>query len=147
MIEIAEAVALGLVASPALLVGRFGFLRWRAGRRNRDELCGDCGEALYRPPAYATPALVEGRMVCGACGARGRRRMKGALVVGGALSALALGVATGAVFLGVGGWALPALVAAQYGGAFGGALLWMRRKNRVAIAELPAAAPGWSVED
>jgi predicted lipid-binding transport protein (Tim44 family) len=138
MIDLAMTALWAVCATPAALAGYAGFFSWRARRRNARELCGHCGGPQYAAPGYEAPALVQGRVACAPCAARSRRRVGGALAVAGVLSGAAvLGTVTAAA-VGTGGWALPVLVTLEYAGIFGGAVAWMKRRNRAARTALAA---------
>ncbi|HEX8319449.1 hypothetical protein [Longimicrobium sp.] len=142
ILETAALVA--LVSVPAAAAVRAGFLSWRGRRRNQRDLCADCAGPHYAAPAYDAPALVQGRTVCGPCAARHRRRLRVALGLVAVLTGTAVVGGVAAAAMGAIGWGLPALLAAEYAAVFGGALAWMKRRNRQAHQELLAgtgAAP------
>ncbi len=131
-------IAQGTLGLVVALPGYAIFYSWRARRRNRRELCGHCGGPQYAPGTLEGPSVVQGMLVCAPCAARLRRRYVLALSCVGALVAV---VVTSGTLAAIGGSApfgpLQALViAAEYGGFFGGALWWMRRRNRQKLLEL-----------
>lgn len=136
---ILETAALAAISGvPALAATYAGYFSWRGRRRNERDLCADCAGPHYAAPAYEAPALVQGRTVCGPCAARHRRRMSVALSAAGVLSgaavvAMGVGAAAGTI-----GWAAPAVVGAEYVAVFGGAVAWMKRRNRKARLEIAA---------
>lgn len=142
MIDWIQAAALAVCSTPALGAGYAGFFAWRARRRNAAGVCGHCGGPQYAAPSYGTPALVQGRLVCAPCAVRSRRRTAVALGTAGALTGAAVLATTTAAVVGTGGWVLPAVVAVEYVGVFGGAVAWMKRRNRSAARTLPAPGTG-----
>lgn len=142
MIEWAQAAALALCSTPLVGVGYAGFFSWRARRRNADGRCGHCGGPQYAAPAYDAPALVQGRLVCGTCAGSHRRRATVALATAGTLSGVAVLSMVAMAAAGTASWAVPAVVGVQYLGVFGGAVAWMKRRNRAAVRLLddPAKA-------
>lgn len=136
---ILETAALAAISGiPAAAATYAGFFSWRGRRRNERELCADCAGPQYAAPAYEAPALVQGRTVCGPCAARHRRRMSVALGAAGVLSGAAVVAMGVGATVGTIGWALPAVVGAEYVAVFGGALVWMKRRNRKAQLEIAA---------
>ncbi|HEX8395476.1 MAG TPA: hypothetical protein VF665_24205 [Longimicrobium sp.] len=133
-----SAVAALLCTLPATAAGYAGYFSWRGRKRNRAELCATCAGPQYAAPAYEAPSLVQGRLTCAPCAARHRTRVRVALGAAGALSTAAVaGTATVAV-IGGGGLLLPVAVTLEYAGIFGGAVVWMKRRNRAAHRELQA---------
>ncbi|HEX7240550.1 MAG TPA: hypothetical protein VF263_09805 [Longimicrobiaceae bacterium] len=140
---IPEAILAGACAvfsTPVLAAGYWGWRRTRARRRNAADLCARCSGPLYTAGTGEGPSLVEGRLHCAHCAARLRLRTHlGLLALGGwgASSLLAAGVVAwseGAVA----GLGLGAAVVAQTAVYGGGAVAYMRRRNRLALRELEA---------
>ena len=135
-----------LAAIPASMISLATFRSWRSTRRNRSELCGDCGGALYVPQTFAGPSLVQGKLVCEKCAEKQRRKLKRALVTaalwtGGVMASTALVAIASPASLGRLPWLVVAGVAVEYTAIFGGALAWMKRANRRAAAELGIELP------
>jgi hypothetical protein len=133
-------VALATIcALPATAAAYAGFDSWRGRKRNDAGLCARCAGPQYAAPAYGAPSLVQGRMMCAPCADRLRTRTRIALLAAGALSVTAVAATAMAAALSTGGWLLPVVVAGEYCAMFGGAVAWMKRRNRAAARELPAA--------
>ncbi len=141
MIELGSIAAAAVCAVPGVMAAYAGYFSWRGKRRNADGVCAHCGGPQYAAPGYEAPALVQGRLACAKCAARSRTRVRTALVAAGSLSAAAVIVAGTAAVTGASGIAFPLIVVGQYAGVFGGAVAWMKRRNRLALAESPALAP------
>lgn len=105
-------------------------------------VCAHCAGPKYAAPAYYPPALVQGRIVCGPCAARHRRRTTVALVTSGTLSGVAVLSTVGIAVAGTAGWAVPVVVGVQYVGVFGGAVAWMKRRNRAPVRALTKGEAG-----
>ena len=132
-------LAVSLAVIPASLTAHAVQYLRRARRRNAAERCGHCAGALYAAPTYEPPHLVQGIQTCAPCARQGRRRIAIALGAAAALTGLAVvgGTAIAATSaLGPASAAAPALLLAEYGVVFGGAVMWMKRQNRVAAQRL-----------
>jgi hypothetical protein len=143
MVPILE-VVLGLLAvTPVAGAAYAAAFAYRAGRRNAVERCGHCGGPQYASGALTGPSLVQGRLVCAACAARSARRMQ--LALGGTVAlggAVVIGTTLGAALSGGGAfWWFPTAAVVQYSLLTGGAVTWMKRRNRLAGRALtPGAA-------
>lgn len=135
---LATAALAAICALPATAAGYAGYFSWCGRRRNDAELCARCAGPQYAAPAYDAPSLVQGRVMCAPCADRLRVRTRLALVTAGSLSVTAVAAMGMAAALSTGGWLLPVVVAGEYCAMFGGAVLWMKRRNRAAARELPA---------
>lgn len=139
MLLISTILALSLAAIPASLAAYAVQFNRRARRRNAAERCGHCAGALYAAPTYEPPHLVQGIQACAPCARRGRRRLVVALGAAASLTGLAVvgGAAVAATSpFGALSAAAPTLLLAEYGAVFGGAILWMKRQNRVEARRL-----------
>lgn len=139
---LATAALATICALPATAAGYAGWFSVRGRRRNREELCARCAGPQYAAPAYEAPSLVQGRMMCAPCADALRTRTRIALVTAGSLCVTAVTAMGMAASASGWGWLLPLAVAGEYAGVFGGAVLWMKRRNRAAARELPAGTSG-----
>jgi hypothetical protein len=126
-------LALSLAAIPASLTAHAVQYVRRARRRNAAERCGHCAGALYAAPHYEPPHLVQGIQTCAPCARQGRRRL--AMALGGAAALTGLAVVGGTAIaatsaLGPVSEVAPALLLAEYGMVFGGAVVWVKRQTR-----------------
>jgi hypothetical protein len=137
LINIVVATLGAIPVAGALYVAAFAH---RAKKRNAVEQCGHCGGPLYVTGAFAGPSLIQGQLACAPCVRRSARRMGLALGATALLgSAVVIATALGAALNGGGAyWWFPAAAAGQYGLFVGGALTWMKRRNRKAATALAA---------
>ena len=138
-----------LTAIAALPVGMVSFelvCAARSARRNREDLCGNCGRSLYAPGAQVGPSLVQGHLVCEPCARKERRRLIRSLIAAvGITGSTVLGLAAVAVWspsqLGSHPWTPVLATVLAYPPLFGGALVWMKRANRRTAQRLGLHAP------
>jgi hypothetical protein len=138
--DVILAGACALFSTPILAAGYWAWRRIRGRRRNTGERCARCSGPLYTAGTGEGPSLVEGHLHCAHCAARLRLRTHAALLAlagWGASALLAAGVVAwseGAIA----GLGLGTAVVAQTALYAGGAVAYMRRRNRHALQRLEA---------
>jgi len=143
MIFLSNLLIYALVASPLPLAGYAAWFARRAQRRNASGACGHCGGQPYAAGTFIGPSLIQGRLVCSRCATQHRRRIQAALYIAGGITAAGVTAAvivatTAGTTLGLAAWALPLIVLTEYSAMFGGAIVWMKKRNRIAHRALAA---------
>lgn len=130
-------------SSPVALAGYAIACARRARKRNAADLCGHCASRLYAPRAFEGPSFVEGHFACAPCAAKSRRRFSAALATAAAITASGtvvgvVAVVTAGPTMGLVAWSAPMVAICELGLMFGGAVAWMKRRNRRALLAMRA---------